>query len=1224
MPSHLQDPRLTLLGAGFLDDPEVQNGVHLRWSFDPELGFPPDGFQLFFRAAAPKTTLKLSFSRLARELQQHPAPAGVDEGVTVHRADGDRLAVANRCGQLGLDLGAVPLVLRFRPSLGVPPTLVREVTLIGLAQQGGALAHARHAGRITDCAAVGQHACLAHLVDANVASLLTRLADNERLLPGRDLRARRRGTRASWAALQRADRAAATALLAEFRGRRRAAPATACTPFQITVRADAIDAVHVSGCNATLIGVVWSPIAPDECASGWQPLHGPICLPVEAVADYPCRREAGQAREVALRRLPEEAELPPNAPRRDELERRLLGPDFEDLRKSLEQALGGGGQFFVRLAADDPDDATTWRYDVVRDALTAAADPYFARVLGLYWVHKHDDKTVRYDYKLEATWPIADDKHRFCWVAFDLGLETQLALPAPTGVTAAAAPGSAHRTADGVLNPCEMDVTVNWRRPSVCELTDPVRSPIAYLVERTDADAPATGPYRLVTRRAFEQGGEPEVVPAMIADSTEGPPRFANGYYVDRGPGYGKFNYRVLGRDLFGRTSGPSVPAAVLVEDEVPPGPPLNLAAEHFDPADPERAGSAVLAWANRDVPAGNPQRSAVSARWIWPASRQQQFPDLDEFRLYYRGGPLNQVLGRITAVTALGSAQYEVATDIAPVGPDSPLPQSAVDLGALRSEGEECPIVTITTVSGHLVFRLRANPAAPPLVGLCTFRIGRGTSPTATQAAKAPYAAFRTFEQAADWGGLVVDPDAPGTPAPLRVAGDGTVRVPLPAGLATADVEVTRVLEPQGGEVHWHYLLKLRGVVLEPTAERPRAIGTFGISSVDTAANEGRVAPPVAIFALYRTTPAVPAIVYPPVNYATLADYHGTSRFLLTWTGVAGLGYLVYRAGDVDLLASAGVDLAAHRARAPDEQRLELQTIGLDPAHIEAFRLVTPAPLVATGGAMQYRDPLPGAVQNRYVYRVRAVDPGGNLAPWPPAADASCVIVDLPGVPPTAPLWADVGYPATGVALRWVPNPDPALSGYRLYRAYDPAQAEDVRSMTPLFTSAQAEGAGAVRAVLLERDDTGAVTAVTVLPPGERPADRLVQYVDAAAEQGRAVYYRIVAEDGAGHRSPPSELLTVQLPKNLPPSPPSWSAPAVAPGEVALAWTADENDLQCLLLRRAAGTIWRPLAPWGPAGDYGFTDCSVEAGATYEYRVRVRDRVGHVVDGPTLSVDAS
>ena len=223
------------------------------------------------------------------------------------------------------------------------------------------------------------------VLDPTVASQLTRLEAGERVLAGRDLRRRV----AACARPGRSDQGRARRRARAACGARRPATGRAtCTPFQLTLRADAIDAVHVSGCNATLLGLVWSPIAPDECERGWKPLHGPICLPVEDVPAYPCKREAGDARSIAKRRMPEEADLPPNAPRRAELEARLLGPDFDELHDSLEQALGAGGQFVARLASDDPDDGTTWRYDVVRDALTAAADPYFARVLGLYWVHR--------------------------------------------------------------------------------------------------------------------------------------------------------------------------------------------------------------------------------------------------------------------------------------------------------------------------------------------------------------------------------------------------------------------------------------------------------------------------------------------------------------------------------------------------------------------------------------------------------------------------------------------------------------------------------------------------------------------------------------------------------------------------------------------------------------------------------------------------------------------
>jgi hypothetical protein len=1213
----LQDPRLTLLGAGFVGDLEAQDGVHLRWSFDPDLGFPSEGFLLWSREAGRQDTRKASFVSLATQLEQEAAPAGTASGVTVHRADGGRLQAGRRCGQAGLDLGSAPLVLRFRQGFGAPAEPVRSVTVFGLTQRGAVSVRARHASRVADCAAVGGAACLRKLLGAQIAADVTELADAEVMLAGRDLRSRRRPGDA--AAVLRDDRARALERLRDI-GFQPAA--TTCTPFELTVRADAIDEVLVSGCDAILVGVIWSPIPPDDAGRGWTLLAGPICLPVDDVPGSPCTSGAGTARDLAKGRLPDAADLPAGAPTRAELDARLLGADFDELHASLQKVLSGGGQFVTRLDADDPDDGTSWRYDVVRDVVTAAIDPYFARILGLYVVHRPSDPTTRSDYRIEATWPIDGEKQQLSWIIYDRGLEVQPPLPAPTAAAATAMVGAAHVTADGILNPHEMDVTVDWRRPSVCELTDPVRSPIAYLVERTDADAPAAGPYRLVTRRTFEPGGEPEVVPAVIADPEDGDPRFARGYFVDRGPGYGTFHYRVLGRDLFGRTSAPSDPAAVLVTDQVAPGPPLNLTAEYVDPADPARAASAMLGWANRDTPAGSPQRAAVVLRWVWPASRRMQFPDLDELRLYGRRGTPNHVLGRIEGVAQVAPGEYLVTTDVEPVGPDFPVPQSGVDLGALRSEGEECTILTVTAVAGRLVFRVRANPAAPPLVGPCTFRLGRGTSPTATQAARAPHPAFRSFEQAADWAGFLVDPTAP--PLPLRVAADGTLRGGLPSGLTPADVLVERVVETVDGEEHWHYRMLLRGFELTPTADRPRAVATFGIGSVDEVGNEGRIAPPASVVALHRVPPVVPAIVYPPANFATRADYHGDSWFTVEWTGAPGVGYQVYRAGDLDLLAEAGIDVADHRARTPDEQRLELQQLALDLANIDAFRLVTAAPLRSSGGPMRHRDALPGALRNRFVYRIRAIDDAGNLAPWPPATSASCVVVDLPGVPPAAPSWAGTAFPATGgVVLRWVPNASDAIRGYRLYRADDATLAEDVRSMTPLFNAAQEEGGGSVVGVVLTRDAAGAVTAATELAAGDRPPGRLAQYVDTTAAPGRPLYYRVVAEDVGGTRSAASDRLVVQLPLTEPPAPPVWSPPALTGGSIALAWTAGD-DLRSLVLRRTDGGMWRPLGPWAASSGGGaLADAGVVAGTAYEYRVRVRDRVGHVVDGPILPVTA-
>jgi len=50
-----QTGTVSMVALGVESDPVLAPGVHLRWNFDPELGFPPLGFDVFRRPHRPGT-----------------------------------------------------------------------------------------------------------------------------------------------------------------------------------------------------------------------------------------------------------------------------------------------------------------------------------------------------------------------------------------------------------------------------------------------------------------------------------------------------------------------------------------------------------------------------------------------------------------------------------------------------------------------------------------------------------------------------------------------------------------------------------------------------------------------------------------------------------------------------------------------------------------------------------------------------------------------------------------------------------------------------------------------------------------------------------------------------------------------------------------------------------------------------------------------------------------
>ena len=518
-----------------------------------------------------------------------------------------------------------------------------------------------------------------------------------------------------------------------------------------------------------LVGALWSPIPADECERGWKLLHGPICLPVEACPAIRARSRRASARDVAA--------ASPARRRRTSRRRRRHGPisklassapDFDELRASLEQALTAGGQFVTRGSpTDDPDDGD----DLALRRRPRRADRGGRSVLrpGPRAVLGPPGEGPDAPLRLQDRGRVADrrgEAERCAGSSTTAASRRSRPCPAPTNVAATARIGAAHLTADGVLNPFEMDVTVNWRRPSVCELTDPVRSPIAYLVERTAVDAPAAGPYDLISRRRFEPGGR------------------ARGRAGDhRRPRRGRTAVRErLSSSIVARATGRSTtassaatcsagraarrrPGSVLVTDQVAPGPPLNLAAEYADPADPDRAGGALLAWANRDVPAGvdGPARGRPSGG-SGPRAGSSSSPTSTSSGCTTGPGRLNHVLGRIETVTEVAPGEYEVTTDIARSARTSRSRRPASISVHCGAKARSATILTLADGRRHASSSASGpTPLRHRWSGPATFRLGRGTSATASATGPRAVSGLpNASSRPADWEGFLVDPTAP------------------------------------------------------------------------------------------------------------------------------------------------------------------------------------------------------------------------------------------------------------------------------------------------------------------------------------------------------------------------------------------------------------------------------------------------------------------------------
>lgn len=180
-------------------------------------------------------------------------------------------------------------------------------------------------------------------------------------------------------------------------------------------------------------------------------------------------------------------------------------------------------------------------------------------------------------------------------------------------------------------------------------------------------------------------------------------------------------------------------------------------------------------------------------------------------------------------------------------------------------------------------------------------------------------------------------------------------------------------------------------------------------VASVDSAGNEGKS--PKVLAEVHDITP--PAT---PKNITATPD---TGRIILRWdanTEPDLMGYQIFRTVDNDL----------------DAYYVLLNS---DPIKVNSFI-----------------DTLPRNARNKFLYKVTAVDSAFNRSAYPPPVKAQ-----MPDVtPPVQPVIISVSPKDDYLVIEWIPNREPDLAGYELFRTTNVAMTKikvNTGLLSPLVT---------------------------------------------------------------------------------------------------------------------------------------------------------------------------
>lgn len=315
-----------------------------------------------------------------------------------------------------------------------------------------------------------------------------------------------------------------------------------------------------------------------------------------------------------------------------------------------------------------------------------------------------------------------------------------------------------------------------------------------------------------------------------------------------------------------------------------------------------------------------------------------------------------------------------------------------------------------------------------------------------------------------------------------------------------------------------------------------------YYVSAVDIQGNEAR-SPKLMV--------EIPDIIPPekPKGFTALAD---TGQIHLSWkpnTDEDLMGYIVYR-------------------RIKGKKNKDFAPVFADPIN-----------------QLSYSDHINKVARNYFEYTLAAIDSSYNVSEY-----SHIVYARMPDVlPPNKPKFKKTHLEENGVLHEWIPNLDPDLAGYDIFRK--------------------------------EKTDTLAYIKLNkaLLPPNKNT------YLDVHKESGKIYYYKLCAVDSAGNRSLLSHAFTGAIKKPEITDSSSLKKISVTYNQkkqsVKIKWKTKE-ETTCkgsVLYRKEEGQSFKPITALVKETNY--TDTNIIENKTYYYQVRIYETNGKIIKSDTEEI---